>query len=342
MKAQLAGIIMVLIANTAWAQEGNLVNAHINDLTSFNDPAQAINKARGQWLVFSMPVVEGTRSPCCWKNHRNRNSEMGCSLDREHHSFGTRSDSPLTENVAVYARINGHQIDDLQVIGEQCPMDAQGAEVTWIGNTDDTAGLDWLASVARSNGNDSVGNLALYAIALHRDKKASDLLYEVAREQDGDHSEEAIFWLGDTRGAEGVKALKRLLRDLPASDLRREINFALSQNETQQALDLLIDISESDGDPQQRGNALFWLAEEHPDRAPEILLRAISHDADEDVREQAVFAISQLPPDIGTEMLLALAKDSDYPRDIRRQALFWLANSEDEKATTALAELLTP
>lgn len=342
MKALLAGIIMVLMANTAWSQAGDLVNAEINELTSVNDPAQAMKKAGGQWLAFSMPAAEGTRSPCCWKGHRSHNSEMGCKLEREHQGFGTRSDSPFAKNVIVYAKINENKIDALQVIGEQCPMDAEGAEVTWIGTTEDTASLDWLKSVARSNDNDSVGNSALYAMALHRNKKASELLYELAREQDGQHAEEAIFWLGDARGVEGFKALKRLLSELPASDLRREINFALSQNGTKPATDLLIEISESDFDPEQRGNALFWLAEEQPDLAPEVLLKALSNEKDEDVREQAVFAISQLPSDISTEMLLALARNSDYPRDIRRQALFWLANSDDEKATAALAELLTP
>ena len=263
-------------------------------------------------------------------------------LEQEHRSFGTRSDSPFAENVIVYAKINEKEIDSLQVVGEHCPMDAEGAEVTWIGTTEDKASLDWLDSVARSNDNDSVSNSALYAMALHSNKKASELLYELAREKNSRYAEEAIFWLGDARGMEGFKALKRLLSELSASDLRREINFALSQNGTKPATDLLIEISESDFDPEQRGNALFWLAEEQPDLAPEVLLKALSHEKDKGVREQAVFAISQLPSDISTEMLLTIAKNNDYPKDIRRQALFWLANSDDEKATAALAELLTP
>jgi HEAT repeat protein len=57
--------------------------------------------------------------------------------------------------------------------------------------------------------------------------------------------------------------------------------------------------------------------------------------------EEAVFAISQLPGETGTRMLLELAKDEQKPREVRRQALFWLANSDDENAVAALADLLT-
>jgi hypothetical protein len=40
-------------------------------------------------------------------------------------------------------------------------------------------------------------------------------------------------------------------------------------------------------------------------------------------------------------MLLDLARNDRYPRAVRRQAVFWLANSDDEEAVAALAELLT-
>lgn len=39
--------------------------------------------------------------------------------------------------------------------------------------------------------------------------------------------------------------------------------------------------------------------------------------------------------------LLDLASDSQTPRVVRRQALFWLAHSDDDKAIAALAELLS-
>ena len=341
MKAILTGIMLALLTSAAWAQVGGLMNAEVSESTAINDPATAARTAQEQWIAFSMPVLEGTQSPCCWKGQWNRHREVGCSLEGQHESYGTRSDSPLTENVIAYARISKGEVRSLRVVGDQCPVEGGGAKVAWIGSVDNTASLNWLEAVARSDNHDSVSGSALYAMALHRSNEASEHLYTLAKEPNGDLADEAIFWLGDARGADGFDVLKRLLAELPRGDTRREINFALAQNGTQAAIDLLSRISRTDSDPEQRGNALFWLADEFPELAPDVLLDAIASEQDEDVLEQAVFAISQLPDDMGTPMLLELASDNRKPHEVRRQALFWLANSDDEKAVAALADLLT-
>jgi HEAT repeat protein len=341
MKAIKTGLILALLSSTAWAQVGGLMNADISERTSISDPAQAVRVTNRQWVAFSMPALEGTQSPCCWKGSWNRFTEVGCSLDKQHQSYGTRFDSPLAENLIAYAEVSDGEVISLRVVGEHCPVEGDGAKVTWMGNADDTAGLNWLEALARSDKHDSVDDSALYAIALHRSNDAGQRLYAMAKEANGELSGEAIFWLGDARGADGFDALKSLLAELPKGDSRREINFALAQNGTPAAIDLLAEISRSDSDPEQRGSALFWLAEEFPEQAPDLLLDAIDREQSEEVLEQAVFAISQLPSDTGTQMLLELARDKQQPREVRRQALFWLANSDDDNAVAALADLLT-
>ena len=62
---------------------------------------------------------------------------------------------------------------------------------------------------------------------------------------------------------------------------------------------------------------------------------------DDDAREQVLFAISELPDGSGSAILLNLASDAGQPREIRRQALFWLAHSGDEDSVSALVDLLT-
>ena len=87
--------------------------------------------------------------------------------------------------------------------------------------------------------------------------------------------------------------------------------------------------------------ALFWLAEESPEVAEKLIVEVIESERNEEVLEQAVFAMSQLPPETSGPMLLALAQDKNAPRKARRQALFWLANSDDEESVSALTEILT-
>ncbi len=341
MKTKWMSLALVVLSSNIWAQAGELSNAEVTENTSVTNPAKAMKAAEGQWLAFSLPVLAGTHSPCCWKGKWSGMGEAGCSLESKHQSYGTRSDSPLADNVIVLSQVRDSKVHSLRVVGESCPVDGDGAQVTWIGSVDEAAGLDWLETVARSDQDDSVGGSALFALALHRSPQAGQRLYSLAVETDGDFSEEAIFWLGEARGEEGFNLLKRLLVELPTGDRRREINFALSQNATPGAADLLFEISKSDQDPEQRGEAMFWLSQEYPQQAKGWLVQVIETEQDDDVLEQAVFAISQLPDGDGDQLLLELAQNGQVSRLVRRQAIFWLAQSDNDSSVAALTELLT-
>ena len=47
------------------------------------------------------------------------------------------------------------------------------------------------------------------------------------------------------------------------------------------------------------------------------------------------------PDGDGDQLLLELAQNSQVPRAIRRQAIFWLAESDNDSSVAALTELLT-
>lgn len=330
-----SGVALALIASQGQAQVGALYDADITDSTSINDPAIAAEKMQNQWLAFSLPVLDGTHSPCCWKGKWDNMGEVGCSLGNHHQSYGSRSDSPTTDKVIVFSEIKNGDARSIQIVGESCPVDADGASVTWIDRVDEKAGLDWLVSMASSD------DSTLYALGLHRSADANTRLFELAKKDDDDLAEQAIFWLGEARGADGLDSLERLLEDLPPGHTRRQINFAISQNSAPGAAVLLEKISEDDRDAKQRSDALFWLAQEYPARAEGILLEVINNEKNGEVLEQAVFAISQLPSKRSSILLMDLAKDQSNPRHVRRQALFWLANSDDDKTVAALVDMLS-
>lgn len=331
--------LLVLSVN-GWAQAGALYNADVTENTTIDDPAKAVQAAEGHWLAFSVPAMADTRSPCCWKGKWHGLGEAGCSLEGEHQSYGTRSDSPLAENIVVYSRIDNGKAGKMRVVGEACPVDGDGEQVSWIGNVDDTAALDWLENAARSNGR-SRADAALMAIALHRNPEAGRRLHALAGESRGEQAQAAIFWLGESRGKQGFEILEALLAELPEGDARREINFALAQNHSPGAADLLFEIARTDPDPEQRGQAMFWLAQEYPGKAQDWLLEVVRSERDDEVLEQAVFAISQLPDDDGDKVLLDLARDAAAPKAVRRQAIFWLAQSDNDDSIAALTDLLS-
>ena len=169
--------------------------------------------------------------------------EVGCSLERTHQSYGTRSDSPLEENVIVYSEIRDGQVHNLRVVGESCPVEGNGVQVTWIGSVDNTAGLDWLEEVARSDMRDSAGESALFAIALHRSSDAGQRLYALALKTDDDLSEQAAFWLGEARGDQGSQMLMEIARNrLAPREARRQALFWLAQSDDDKTIAALTEL----------------------------------------------------------------------------------------------------
>lgn len=85
-----------------------------------------------------------------------------------------------------------------------------------------------------------------------------------------------------------------------------------------------------------RGSVNFWLA-----RGAAAKLGVVDRDdgADDDVRASAVFALSQQPKDVSVPRLIDLVHTSSHP-GVRTQALFWLGQSNDQRAIDLFEEIL--
>lgn len=337
MKTSLFGLALLLLSSQGMAQPGNLANAQLVDKSSANNPARLIKQAEGHWLAFRIPTLEGARSPCCWQGSWKNAAEPGCRLDKQHQNYGTSTSSPLAEHVIVYSRIENAQVDDMRILGESCPVDASGATVVWMNEVKEKAGIDWLINAATAEHE----HAALHGLALHEADKAGEALYDLAIADRHDLSENAIFWLGNSRAEQGFILLEKLLAKLPQGDTRRHINFALSQNDSEEAAELLMEVSRTDDDREQRADALFWLAQAYPGHAKPWLVKILASDQGQEISERAVFAMSQLPGNEGDQLLLTVATNPDYSNAIRRQAIFWLAQSDSDESIAKLSGLLS-
>ena len=85
--------------------------------------------------------------------------------------------------------------------------------------------------------------------------------------------------------------------------------------------------------------ALFWLAQRAGQKAVGTITAAIDNDPDTEVKKKAVFALSQFPKDEGVPMLIQVAKTNSNPA-VRKQAMFWLAQSKDPRAIDFFAQIL--
>ena len=89
-----------------------------------------------------------------------------------------------------------------------------------------------------------------------------------------------------------------------------------------------------------RRQAVFWLSQEAGEVAARGLAELVGDAAeDQDVRKQAVFALSQLDGNKSVPALIRVAR-TDRDPVIRKQAIFWLGQSEDPRALGLIEELL--
>lgn len=90
-----------------------------------------------------------------------------------------------------------------------------------------------------------------------------------------------------------------------------------------------------------RRSAVFWLGQAAGDAATRGLSDLVDDTSlDVEVKESAVFALSQLRRDDGVTALIRIARTHSSPR-VRKQALFWLGQSDDPRAVALFEELLS-
>lgn len=104
----------------------------------------------------------------------------------------------------------------------------------------------------------------------------------------------------------------------------------------------LIRLAKNEDRPREtRKQAVFWLGQAAGEAATEGL-DSLTRDSsiDREVQKQVVFALSQRPKDEGIPILIRVAKSHRDP-EVRRDAMFWLGQSNDPRAIALFEEVLT-
>lgn len=104
----------------------------------------------------------------------------------------------------------------------------------------------------------------------------------------------------------------------------------------------LIRLAKDEERPREtRKQAVFWLGQAAGEAAS-AGLDSLSRDSsvDREVQKSVVFALSQRPRDEGIPILIRVARTHRDP-EVRRDAVFWLGQSNDPRAIALFEELLT-
>jgi len=302
------------------------------------------------WIAYSAPAIPGESSMCCW-NTSNGVTCQGCMLEP-----GGVATFPATgaqtvhlegpTEFFVFFRIENKQVQKIRTFSPDCNIDAGGLPMillTGVKPGESVALLEALTVRAASNVGPErrIVNSAIPAIGMHRDPAADAALDRLtAASQPVEIRSEAVFWLGNARGAHGFEALQRILKNDPSDRVRERAVFGLSRSKEPGAIPEMVRVAREDASARVRGQALFWLAQTAARQVSEDAIRqALANDPETEVKKKAVFALTQMKNGDGVPLLIEIARSNKNPA-LRKEAMLWLGRSKDPRAVKFFEDVL--
>jgi HEAT repeat protein len=357
----LLGAAASVAAQTGQDQAPRVENARMDHRTIAGPLPGEFSTLVGQasspeWIGYAVPQVDGEHQQCCGDYHGNHSGADGvcgtCRLeDRgKNATYATEISGKVRLEqsglIAVLFRVEQKHVGRIRAVSHECALDVGGLPFVWLNGVKPGESVALLKSFVSSEsldseGDRSVSQAALFAIAIHGDPAADRALESfVVPSQPDKLRREAAFWLGAARGKAGVAVLQRMAAGDPSPDVRAQVAFALSLSHEQVALDEMIRMAKNDQSAHVRSQALFWLAQKAGNKAVGTITSAVNDDPDTEVKKRAVFALSQLPKDDGVPRLIEVARSNRNPA-VRKQAMFWLGQSNDPRALAFFEQVLT-
>jgi HEAT repeats len=332
----------------------NIINAKLETRAVAGTLADTLHTLQTQadkpeWVGYSVPEIPGDRNMCCGSYYSDGDFRCGtCRLEREHDdtavskSGNTNATVQLegSRQLLVLVRLEGRQVDKIRMASENCTLDAGGLPFLWLTGVKPSESVAVLSEFVQHGGlegheDHDIGQGALSAIAMHEDASADRAFASfVAPDQPESLRKHASFWLGAARGKAGFALLQKMAHSDPSTEVRSQVIFALSVSHEPEALPEMIRVAKEDESTHVRGQALFWLAHKAGEKAVSAIQGAIENDPDTEVKKKAVFALSQLPKDEGVPKL-------NHNREVRKQAMFWLGQSNDPRALAFFEQILS-
>ena len=315
------------------------------------------------WAAWRVPMIEGDRRMCSWWSDPS-GTVRGELLD--YNVTGTLVGGPGGQKpqiapptgplpleagtqLVVLVRLLEGRVERLRMVGDDCPIDAQGRTVYWLEGVTPAESVRYLDSLIRLEGDartqplprlqSNVASSALSAIAYHADPSAGSVLDRIATgERDSQYRQSAMSRLATLRGAAGFATLRKLLDAERAPDVRRQIVSALGQTREPGTLDLMRTLIR-DTDARIRAEAVYVLAARGGSGGSDEVTKLLESEVDTNVKKRALSGIYQQPNGAGIPALIQLARTHKDPV-VRKEAVATLSRSTDPRATAFMEELV--
>ncbi|HEX4949284.1 MAG TPA: HEAT repeat domain-containing protein [Blastocatellia bacterium] len=359
-------IITTLVVNAVRSQTPTTTFTTIEgaNLRAKLDAATRQGQARGTryWVAYSFDVRPNVTTDSDVTMNGNSVWVNGVSV-------GSNTE---TRNLAVFLLYDAATITRIEIYNLDRKREYSGYPVFWLGRANNEESLSWLQGQVNTLSDDKLKERATMAIALHDDKSVGTILKGLTAKAHPERVRKtALFWLGHTEGERefladfvrneqepleirkqaafgigiskdpaALTTLQSLYAQVAPRELKRQILFATSINANKDgAVDFLINTASNEQDRELKKQAMFWLGQKAGERSLKFLGDVVEkNDGDVELQKQAIFAISQRQKNEAVPLLIRVAQT--HPSlAVRKQAIFWLGQSGDERAVAYFKEL---
>ncbi len=258
--------------------------------------------------------------------------------------YGKKQGKGLENQVAVLFRFGSgpksrFDFRDIDLNSLHHSADLDDVPLFWLGNMGTGESVGYLETCFKRVGSDKKRKDIVDAVGIHG--RGPRIFAFLKRVLTGNYAvkvrKPAAFWMGGQQSAEAAKVLLNTVYNDKSSEVRENAVFGLYLVKQKAADDALEQLARKGKDREIRKKAIFWLGQKAVKRAAEILGDVIDEEEDGGVRKAAVFALSQHPD--GVSKLIKLAK-THRRFGVRKQAIFWLGQSDDPRALDTILGIL--
>jgi HEAT repeat protein len=154
-----------------------------------------------------------------------------------------------------------------------------------------------------------------------------------------DVRDQAIFWIGQSRGDDNAEFLRALYGKLRDKDLKDKVIFSLAQQRNAENQRWLVDLAMNEREQMDvRKNALFWAGQQGGVSVAD-LKSLYDRVKDREMKEQVIFDLSQPRGAESADALMEIDKN-DCDKELRSKALFWLGQGRDPRVPKFLEDMV--
>ncbi len=292
------------------------------------------------WVSWQVAAVEGAPNWCCFHWNNGKPISKPCNLDSRNMSYGS-SDETADDaaEMRIYALMENGELQKIRTFETSCPVKAK-TDIANLGIVPAIDSVNWLAE--HFSAQIKLSSHILAAVAVHADDRAREVLVDIGlHDSIIENRKGAVFWMGQLRALETAAEIRQIMFADSSAKVREHAAFSISQSQIPERAAALIELANTDSAAKVRAQAWFWLTQTAADESESAIFTALNKEPDQHVQQQAIFALSQLPKERAFEALTQLIEDQSLSRKNRKQALFWLAQSESAQVFDYMDSILS-